>query len=171
MNDYCVSSLPYTYTYKVKIIWNCWNVNDNTKNMRRFKYMRRFDLIELTHDIDVPPVLQRRHHSGLLLVIEWINYGVLARTNIKHMLWWHDHPRVILSKDHFIVLLLVGFFLLLDNARCEDTTIILCSSCLLSAVMTMDADMRGLLAGSSFGYCILYKFWFSPIDAIQYVSI
>jgi hypothetical protein len=59
---------------------------------------------------------------------------------------------VILSKDHFIVLLLVGFFLLLDNARCEDTTIILCSSWLLSAVMTMDADMRGLFAGSSFGY-------------------
>jgi hypothetical protein len=26
-------------------------------------------------------------------------------------------------------------------------------------VMTMDADMRGLFAGSSFGY----KFWFSPI--------
>ena len=36
-------------------------------------------------------------------------------------------------------------------------------------VVALYFQQRGLFAGSSFGYGILHKFWFSPIDAIQYV--
>jgi len=46
------------------------------------KNMRRFDLIELTHAIDVCTCTRTMLSHWLLLIIEWINY-VLARTQIE----------------------------------------------------------------------------------------
>jgi len=105
--------------------------------MNNSKNMPRFDLIELTHDIDVPPVLQWWHHSGLLLVIEWINY-VLARTKIERTCF--DDMIIAVSFFLKITVSLLhccwwgSFYLIFTFSSRDD-----------------DADMRGLLfAGSSF---------------------